>query len=362
MTRIFLSYALEDEEKVKEIYHKLADKGFKPWMDKKDILPGERWEYSIRKAMRECDFFLVCLTQHSVTKSGYIQKEINQALSILGEKLDNEIYLIPTRLEDCEVPEKLTNLKCADLYEENGWDRLIHAIHSETERRAQAGAEDETVKVFLVAPQLPDDLATELTIKWATQLKKSLSSMKRIKLVSFLGKDALRANMELELKKHLGKPGIFVFIDHGERDRLFGADDKAIIDMDNIELLKNKFIYAIACKSASRLGHTALINGAAGYFGFNNNFHITTTAPDTFGRCFLSGLTALLKENRSPIEARERIEIVTNRVIDKLKMHFKTTRDARLPLVVTYLRHNLDFMVCLGDPNWRVMHTSIIKK
>ena len=40
-TQIFLSYAREDEEKVKNLHQQLSDAGFKPWMAPKDILPGE---------------------------------------------------------------------------------------------------------------------------------------------------------------------------------------------------------------------------------------------------------------------------------------------------------------------------------
>jgi len=59
--QIFLSYARQDEEKVKNLYQKLSDEGFKPWMDTKDIIPGENWELAIQKAIRRSDFFFVCL-------------------------------------------------------------------------------------------------------------------------------------------------------------------------------------------------------------------------------------------------------------------------------------------------------------
>jgi hypothetical protein len=46
----YLSYAQHDEEEVENLYQKLSDAGFKPWMYKKDILPGERWELAIQKS------------------------------------------------------------------------------------------------------------------------------------------------------------------------------------------------------------------------------------------------------------------------------------------------------------------------
>ena len=92
--QIFLSYAREDEEKVKNLYQELSDAGFRPWMDKKDILAGERWRSSLQTAIRRSDFFLACLSANSVNKRGFLQKEIKDALGIWQEKLDDDIYLI----------------------------------------------------------------------------------------------------------------------------------------------------------------------------------------------------------------------------------------------------------------------------
>ena len=49
--QVFLSYARPDEEEVAKLYQELSDAGFKPWMDTKDILPGENWRLSIHRAI-----------------------------------------------------------------------------------------------------------------------------------------------------------------------------------------------------------------------------------------------------------------------------------------------------------------------
>jgi hypothetical protein len=135
--QIFLSYAREDKAEVERLYQKLSDAGFEPWIDTKDILPGEQWKSSIQKAIRRSDFFLACLSKNSVSKRGWIQKEIKGALDMWEEKLDSDIYLIPVRLEDCEVPERLRDFQWVDLFEEDGWTRLVEAIQVGMERRAE---------------------------------------------------------------------------------------------------------------------------------------------------------------------------------------------------------------------------------
>jgi len=131
--QVFLSYAREDFEKVAELYDRLSYAGFKGWMDKKDILPGEKWENSIWKAFHSSDFVLVCLSKHSVNKRGFLQKELREALEKWKEKLEDDIYLIPIRLEDCEVPESLREFEWVNLYETDGWILLLKAIYKGTE-------------------------------------------------------------------------------------------------------------------------------------------------------------------------------------------------------------------------------------
>ena len=135
--QIFLSYAREDASSIENLYQRLSDAGFKPWMDKKDILPGEQWRLSIQRAIRNCDFFLVCLSASSVSKRGFLQKEIKDALDIWREKLDGDIYLIPVRLEDCEVPASLRSFQWVSLFEADGWARLVKSIQVGMERRAE---------------------------------------------------------------------------------------------------------------------------------------------------------------------------------------------------------------------------------
>ncbi len=132
--QIFLSYGREDREKVESLYRKLSEAGFKPWMDPKDLLPGEKWDTAIQEAIQRSDFFLVCLSAYSIDKKGWFQKEIQLALDVWQEKADRAIYLIPVRLEDCEVPEVLHTFQWINLFEEDGWTQLVKAIKVGTER------------------------------------------------------------------------------------------------------------------------------------------------------------------------------------------------------------------------------------
>ena len=70
--RLFLCHASEDKPRVKELYHLLKEAGYRPWLDKFDLLPGQDWEFEIRQVIRESGFFpflstlVSFLTFHSI--------------------------------------------------------------------------------------------------------------------------------------------------------------------------------------------------------------------------------------------------------------------------------------------------------
>jgi hypothetical protein len=127
---IFLCHASEDKAAVIDIYRRLQRKGLRPWLDKMDLRPGQAWDHEIRKAIRSSRFVLVFLSSTSVAKRGYVQKEFALALDVLAEMPEGQIFIIPVRLDDCEVPDRFRHLHYADLFDSSGLDAIIAAIKS----------------------------------------------------------------------------------------------------------------------------------------------------------------------------------------------------------------------------------------
>jgi len=132
--QIFLCYAHQDEAKVKALYQILKDAGFKPWMDTFDLIGGEKWQSVIQQTIPNSDFFIACLSKNSISKRGFLQRELSIALEALRERLENDIYIIPVRLEECDVPESLSLFQWVDYFREDGWERLVKSIHKGMDR------------------------------------------------------------------------------------------------------------------------------------------------------------------------------------------------------------------------------------
>jgi hypothetical protein len=120
------------------LYHRLQRDGAQCWFDEEDIRPGQDWEYEINKAIRESRYVVACLSTASIGTRGYVQKELKRALEIADEQPEGAVFLIPVRLEECKVPVALSRLQWVDLFEDDGYRRLL-AVLIETPVDPSAG-------------------------------------------------------------------------------------------------------------------------------------------------------------------------------------------------------------------------------
>jgi ActR/RegA family two-component response regulator len=133
--RVFLSYDGRDSAKVSRLFDKLKGQGFLPWMDSKSIVPGRKWEPEIRKAIDQSDYFVFCLSRHSMYKEGVLRKELNQALERQQGLLEGSIFFITARLVDCEVVDPFSKFQHVDLFKRDGFANLLWAFSSDQKDR-----------------------------------------------------------------------------------------------------------------------------------------------------------------------------------------------------------------------------------
>jgi len=127
---VFMSTSREDSHRVAPVYNALSSAGFQPWLDVQNLLPGENWVASINNAIRKADFFLVFLSETSVSKTGYVQKEIRLALEQASMLPESEPYIIPVRLDAVEPPRELMRYQWVDLFSPDGLEKLVFALRA----------------------------------------------------------------------------------------------------------------------------------------------------------------------------------------------------------------------------------------
>ena len=126
--KVFLCHASADKPKVRELYRTLRRRGVQPWLDAENLIPGQNWEIEIPKALLSSDAIIICLSPNSVDKEGYVQKEIKFALDKALEMPEGRIFLIPAKLEECDLPFSLRQYQAVNLYEKEGYARLMKAL------------------------------------------------------------------------------------------------------------------------------------------------------------------------------------------------------------------------------------------
>ncbi len=127
--RVFLCYAHSDKADVYKLYERVAKEvGIETWFDAEKLLPGQDWEHEIRRGILESDVIVICLSRQFNKLGGYRHKELKIALEKASLLPDNEIFIIPVRLEKCALPGRLRRWQCVDLFEVEGYRKLLQAL------------------------------------------------------------------------------------------------------------------------------------------------------------------------------------------------------------------------------------------
>jgi hypothetical protein len=128
--KVFLCHAHDNAGIVHELYDHLIADGVAAWLDTEKLIGGQDWEYVIRKAVRESDVFIVCLSKQFVQK-GFRHKEVRIAMDEAALKPEGKVFIIPLRLEECNVPQYLNRWHKVDLFEIKGYESLRSVLQTQ---------------------------------------------------------------------------------------------------------------------------------------------------------------------------------------------------------------------------------------
>ena len=126
--RVFLLHARQDEESVRRLHRRLAKEGADVWLDQEKLLPGQDWVYEIHKAIGSSDLIIACLSKQFNKQGGFRHEELRLALEKAASLPEGTTFLIPARLETCDLPEPLRRWQCVDLFEVTGYKKLIRVL------------------------------------------------------------------------------------------------------------------------------------------------------------------------------------------------------------------------------------------
>lgn len=132
---VFISYAQEDIDKAAKLAGDLRQKDINVWIATDSIRPGEQWQVAIKSAIKKSSNILLLMSKTSVSKAGYVQKEVLEALDRRDEFPESNNFLIPVRLEECEPSHsKISKYQWVDMFPkwDEGISRIVGAIKEDT--------------------------------------------------------------------------------------------------------------------------------------------------------------------------------------------------------------------------------------
>ena len=125
---VFFSYARVDSGVVHKLAEKIWQDSFLNWVDTKDLLPGDDWKTRIEDAIEHSDYVLVFLSETSVNKVGYVQRELKYALEQQQLRPSGTRYIIPIRINPCKHPRELRHIQWLDYWEDGAYEKLKKAL------------------------------------------------------------------------------------------------------------------------------------------------------------------------------------------------------------------------------------------
>ena len=127
--RIFLCHSHTDRDAVHDLYLRLKKDHMQPWLDRENLLPGQNWAHEIRNAILRSDAVIACLSRGFEAQNGFRHQELKIALRKARVLPKEDIFIIPVRFEKCNMPDSIRHLHRVDLFEADGYKKLIDSLY-----------------------------------------------------------------------------------------------------------------------------------------------------------------------------------------------------------------------------------------
>lgn len=196
------------------------------------------------------------------------------------------------------------------------------------------------------------DAATFYLSRWSEKIIGEANS-KSIKVIDLHKDKANKKRVVGTLEKTSAK--LVVFNGHGSEVAIYGQNDEAILETSDTKAVKDKIIYARACRAANILGNNAVAGGAISFLGYTEDFILVHAVSgerqplkDEVARMFLEPsnyVSISLLKGHTTGESNKRSQNLFRKNIEKLIVAGPTVYDFR---TISALLSNMTHQVCLG--------------
>ncbi|MEW5861043.1 MAG: toll/interleukin-1 receptor domain-containing protein [Cyanobacteriota bacterium] len=150
MMKAFISHSSIDKPFVERLATDLRTReGIDAWLDKWEILPGERIPQKLEEGLSNADIFVLVLSPESVNsqwvsyeKDAWLTAQVNEEVRARQESRTPSRRLIPVLYKDCEKPfflKSFLHVSINDQNYEEGFQQLVRGMRGESGKPPRKG-------------------------------------------------------------------------------------------------------------------------------------------------------------------------------------------------------------------------------
>jgi hypothetical protein len=137
---IFVSYLHSDAATVARLRKGLANKGFTSWVDREQLLGGDRWKAKIKDAISDGGAVIGCFSSTLDQRTtSYMNEELTLIIDQMRLRSTHRPWFIPVRLDSCAIPDRgigggetLRDIQSIDMFPDwkAGMTRLVRSLNA----------------------------------------------------------------------------------------------------------------------------------------------------------------------------------------------------------------------------------------
>lgn len=183
--------------------------------------------------------------------------------------------------------------------------------------------------------------------KELVELSKSLH-----KTINLENKEATKS----AILEHINRNVNFImFNGHGTSDCICCHNNEIIIDINNLNVLKNTITYSLSCSSAKKVGNISIENGALCFVGYTEDFALgkdpnreATPLKDRIAKLFLEPSNFLVQTILKGKTVKEAVERAKNKMLKNIDYLNSTDEFLDASHYAPYLFSNYLSLVAYG--------------
>lgn len=212
--------------------------------------------------------------------------------------------------------------------------------------------------ILITSPKYDD--GTEYLSYYSSLIVKE-ASIKNIPIKIFEGTEVNRENVFKFLQKR-NPQGIFIN-GHGDENTLYGSKNSVLFSVSDVNLLKNRVIYARACNAGANFGAKIVENNSGCFIGYKYPFsfwidqkYSATPPKDNIAKLYLEPSNEIMKLLINGKTSKQSHEKSKQMMVDNMKkiLKLEEKKEPGAMGMLQILWNNFEGQVLHGNPLARV--------